>query len=413
MKNSKNLTAKSKKMKEKILALTQKYYPRIAELREYLHAHPELSYEEFNTAEKISQCLDEFKIAHQKNIAKTGILAQISGTKATKNPKCVLLRADMDALPVQEENALAYASKIAGKMHACGHDGHTAALLGTALILNELKDEFSGTVKLMFQPAEENHGGAKPMIEEGILDNPNVDAVFGFHLWGAILENTAQIKSKAVMAGVDSFELEFIGRGGHGAHPHTTIDPIVMAAKFINDAQTLVSRRLKPIEAGVLTIGCVNAGTTYNIIPQNALLKGTVRFLNENTQNILHKGIEDIAKAVALEFGGEYKLNYMKEYPPLHNDKAMAELAQKSFAKILGDENIIKEADADMGAEDFSFLTRERKGAYIFVGISKDLNKPVLHHSPHFCWDSQNLRVLMQGEAMLALDFLNEDKEKQ
>lgn len=391
-------------MKEKILALTQKYYPQIAEFREYLHANPELSYEEFNTAEKITKCLDEFGIAYEKNIAKTGILAQISGTKQDKEPKCVLLRADMDALPVQEQSGVSYASKIAGKMHACGHDGHTAALLGTALILNELKGEFSGVVKLMFQPAEENYGGAEPMIKAGILNNPNVDAVFGFHLWGALPEGLVQITNNAVMAGVDSFELEFIGRGGHGAHPHTTIDPIVMAAKFINDAQTLVSRRLKPVEAGVVTIGHINAGTTYNIIPQNALLKGTVRFLNEQTQTILQKGIEDIAKAVALEFGGEYKLEYSKEYPPLHNDKAMTELAQRAFAKILGDENVIKEAYADMGAEDFAFLTRERKGAYGFVGIAKD--KPVLHHSPHFCWDSQNLKVLMQGEVMLVLDFL-------
>ncbi len=395
-------------MKEKIAKLAQKFYPQIAKIREHLHANPELSFEEFNTSKLVCEELKKAGIEFQSEVAKTGVVAQIVGTKQTnKAPKCVLLRADMDALPVQETSGVNYASKVAGKMHACGHDGHTAALLGAALILNELRAEFSGVVKLMFQPAEENYGGALPMIQAGVLKG--VDAVFGFHLWGAVREGVAQISSGAVMAGVDSFELEFIGRGGHGAHPHTTIDPIIMAAKFINDAQTLVSRRLKPVEAGVVTIGCIQAGTTYNIIPQNAHLKGTVRFLNDETQSILQNGIEQIAKAVANEFGGEYKLNYVREYPPLINDKAMAQLAQRAFAKVLGDENVITQANADMGAEDFAFLTRERKGAYVFLGISKDLQNPALHHSPNFCWDTKNLNTLMQGEVTLALDFLNEN----
>ena len=436
-------------MIEKIKCLSERFYPQIKELREKIHAQPELSYEEFNTAKLVCEVLEKADIAYKKGIAKTGVLAWIEGTKNSTNsanssknshknsafsssknssvnssknsalnsqnsnekaensqkpPKCVLLRADMDALPVQEQSGVSFVSKCDGKMHACGHDGHTAALLGAALILNELKAEFSGVVKFMFQPAEENFGGAKPMIEAGVLEN--ADAVFGFHLWGPLLENTAQITSGAVMAGVDSFDLEFVGRGGHGAHPHTAIDPVVMAAKFITDAQTLVSRRLKPVDAGVVTIGCVQAGTTYNIIPQNATLKGTVRFLNDETQAILQSGIEDIAKAVADEFGGTYKLDYTREYPPLINDEAMARLAQRAFGKVLGEQNIITQANADMGAEDFAFLTRERKGAYVFLGISKDLNAPTLHHSPHFCFDSLNLKLLMQGEVVLVLEFL-------
>ena len=465
-------------MIEKIKCLSERFYPQIKDLREKIHAQPELSYEEFNTAKLVCEVLEKEGIAYKKGIAKTGVLAWIEGAKnsanssensrknsafnssnshknsafnssnssensalnsqnsnekaenqrptnknshqnstnsktnsnsnenSQKSQKCVLLRADMDALPVQEQSGVSFASKQKGKMHACGHDGHTAALLGAALILNELKAEFSGVVKFMFQPAEENYGGAKPMIDAGVLEN--ADAVFGFHLWGPLLENTAQITSGAVMAGVDSFDLEFVGRGGHGAHPHTAIDPVVMAAKFITDAQTLVSRRLKPVDAGVVTIGCVQAGTTYNIIPQNATLKGTVRFLNDETQAILQSGIEDIAKAVAAEFGGTFKLDYTREYPPLINDDAMARLAQRAFGKVLGEQNIITQANADMGAEDFAFLTRERSGAYVFLGISKDLNAPTLHHSPHFCFDSSNLKPLMQGEVALALEFLNE-----
>lgn len=392
----------------KVQKLSEKYYPQIANLREHFHQFPELSFEEFQTSQKVCEVLENAGISYKKGIAKTGVLAEIYGTKKSdEKPKCVLLRGDMDALPAFEESGVSFASKIAGKMHACGHDGHTAGLLGTAFILNELKDEFSGCVKFMFQPAEENYGGAKPMIEEGVLENPYVDAVFGCHLWGLMQENTAQIISGAMMAGVDSFDLKFIGRGGHGAHPHTTIDSILMAARFITSVQSVVSRRLKPISAGVISVGSVQAGSSYNIIAQEAFLKGTVRFLDDESQAILQKGVEDVAKAVALEFGGSYELDYHREYPPLINDEFGAKIAQKAFLQVLGEKNIITKAEADMGAEDFAFLARARKGAYVFVGIAKDKNKPVLHHSPNFAWESENLKVLMQGEAMMALEFLN------
>lgn len=394
-------------MIEKVRTLCDKYYDEMAAFREHLHEYPELSFEEFETAKKVCALLDKYKIAYKNKIAKTGILAIIEGKKDSNNKKCVLLRADMDALPVEEDTNLSYSSKVKGKMHACGHDGHTSGLLGAALILNELRDDFSGTVKIMFQPAEENGGGAKPMIDEGILENPNVDAVFGCHLWGPMVENTAQIISGEMMAGVDIFDLEFIGKGGHGAHPHTTIDALLMAARFVNNIQAVVSRRIKPVEAGVITVGKIEAGTTYNIIPERSKLQGTVRFLNDETQAILQKSIEDTAKAVAIEFGGDYKLNYKREYPPLINDENMAHIARNAFAKIIGEENLITKAKADMGAEDFAFLTRARKGAYVFVGISKDINSPTLHHSPHFSWDTKNIKNLMQGDAMMALEFLN------
>lgn len=394
-------------MQEKVKSLMQKYYKKIVELRHQIHMYPELEFEEEHTAKLVCTILDEAGIKYQNKIAKTGILAIIEGERKDENPKCVLLRADMDALPIEEETKLSYASKIKGKMHACGHDGHTAGLLGAALILNELRAEFSGTIKFMFQPAEEGSGGAQPMIEQGILENPRVDAVFGCHLWGPMLENTAQIVDCEMMAGVDIFDLEFVGKGGHGAHPHTTIDPIVMAAKFVSDIQSVVSRRVKPSDAAVVTIGSIKAGTTYNVIPQSASLKGTTRFLNDENQALLQNSIEQIAKAVALEFGGEYKLEYKREFPPLINDEKMAKIARKAFSKVLGEKNVIINAKPDMGAEDFAFLTRERPGAYVFVGISKNLKNPTLHHSSTFCWDDENLKVLMQGDAMMALEFLN------
>jgi len=390
-------------MYKKVCLLAQKYYDEIVELRHQIHMNPELEFEEYNTSRLICEILDKYEIPYKKDIAKTGILASIEG-KA--KGKCVLLRADMDALAIQEETKLSYASKVAGKMHACGHDGHSAALVGAALILNELRNEFQGCVKFMFQPAEEGSGGAKPMIEAGILEDPKVDAVFGCHLWGPLLENTAQIVSGEMMAGVDVFSLEFIGKGGHGAHPHTTIDPIIMAAKFINDIQCVISRNLAPNEPAVITIGKIEAGTTFNVIPQKAFLQGTVRFLNDQTQMLLQDRIHAIAKAVAFEFGGDFKLDYVREYPPLINDEAMAKLARKAFSKVLGEENIITKAKPDMGAEDFAFLTRQRAGAYVFVGISKDLKDPTLHHSPNFCFDDKNLNILMQGDAMMALEFL-------
>ncbi|EKO4624691.1 amidohydrolase [Campylobacter jejuni] len=395
-------------MQKLVENLALKYYDKVVDLRHQIHMHPELEFEEENTAHLVCKILDEFGIKYQKNIAKTGILAIIEGKKKSqKKPKCVLLRADMNALPVQEKTNLSYASKIDGKMHACGHDGHTAGLLGAALILNELKDEFCGTIKFMFQPAEEGSGGAKPMIESGVLENPYVDAVFGCHLWGPLLENTAQIVSGEMMAGTDIFDLEFIGRGGHGAHPHTCIDPIIMTTQFVNNIQSVISRRLAPYEAGVITVGQICAGTTYNVIPTNAYLKGTVRFLNDKTQDILKSSLEEVAAATAKSNGGDYKLKYTKEFPPLINDEKAVLIARKAFAKVLGEENIIVSSKPDMGAEDFAFLTRERMGAYVFVGISKDLNHPALHHSSTFCWDDENLKVLMQGDVMMALEFLN------
>lgn len=397
-------------MIEKIKNLCEKFYPEICELRHEIHAHPELEFEEENTARLICAMLDKYGIAYQKGIAKTGILAQIKGEKqGSKSLKCVLLRADMDALPIQEETNLSFASKIAGKMHACGHDGHSAGLVGAALILNAMKAEFSGVVKLMFQPAEEGVGGAKPMIEAGILEHPHVDAVFGCHLWGAVEQNHAQIVTGEMMAGVDTFDLEFIGRGAHAAHPHTGIDPVLMAARFINSIQSVISRKLAPAEAGVVTIGSIKAGDTYNVIPEKAYLKGTVRFLNDATQNLLQNEITRVANAVCAEFGGEFKLEYRKEYPPLINDEKAAHIARNAFSKVLGAQNIITTAKPDMGAEDFAFLTRERMGAYVFVGISKDMKNPVLHHNPNFCFEDKELKVLMQGEALMALDFLQEN----
>ncbi|TNB65346.1 M20 metallopeptidase family protein, partial [Campylobacter helveticus] len=186
------------------------------------------------------------------------------------------------------------------------------------------------------------------------------------------------------------------------------IDPIVMAAKFISDIQCAISRRLRPVDAGVITIGSIHAGTTFNVIPQNALLSGTVRFLSEENQALLQKAIENTAKAVALEFGGEFRLDYKREYPPLINDAKMALLARRAFAKVLGEDNVISDAKPTMGAEDFAYLTQARKGAYIFVGISKDLKNPTRHHSSTFCWDDENLKVLMQGDALMALEFLNQ-----
>ena len=389
---------------EKIKKLSLKYYPLIKELREHFHQYPELSFEEVKTAKKICEILDKYQISYTPQIAKTGIIAQIKGTKTSPKARCILLRADMDALPVEEVNDIAFCSLNKGIMHACGHDGHMAGLIGAILILNELKDEFSGTIKFMFQPAEENYGGAEPMIKEGALEG--VDAVFACHLWGSTPEGQVQISKNAIMAGVDSFDLEFIGQGGHGAHPHTTKDTILMAARFVNNIQSIVSRRLKPIEAGVISIGHIKAGTTYNIIPQNAYLKGTVRYLNENTQKILYDGIIDTAKSIALEFGGDFKIDYKHEYPALINDDNMIDLATKAFAKLIGEANIIKDAGPDMGAEDFAFLARQRPGAYVFVGI-KGTTQP-LHHSPNFNFDSKNLELLMQGEAMVAIDFLND-----
>lgn len=386
--------------------LMEKHYEKIVNLRHYIHENPEIGFEEIKTSGAVCKIFDEFNIPYKKGIAKTGVLATIKGTKKSNNPKCVLLRADMDALEIQEQTNVSYKSKIPNRMHACGHDGHTAGLVGAALILNDIKDSFSGTIKFMFQPAEEISGGALPMIKEGILQNPKVDASFGCHLWGQCLEDEVLISGGPIFAAPDEFEIVLKGEGGHGSRPDQSISPIVMAGYAITSLQSVVTSKISPLENVTLSFGSINGGNIFNVIPDEVKIKGTVRTLNEKIREQMPKLIENVLKGVALAHNGDYELTYEKRYPVLVNDTKMSNIAKDAFKKVVGDKNV-KELDQKvMGGEDFSYLAQNVPSCFILVGISKDIQSMAIHHNSCFEWDDKNLKNLSLGLTNCALDFL-------
>lgn len=266
---------------ERIEALAEKYYPEVVELRHHFHMYPELAFEEFKTAAKVAETLESLGIEVQTGIAKTGVVGLIKGGKPGKT---VLLRAGMDALKVNEAADVPYKSMVPGIMHACGHDGHTAGLLGAAMILNDIRDELEGNVKVLFQPAEEEDGGALPMIQEGVMENPKVNAAFGCHLWGNLPEGKVQFKKGGLMASPDAFDITIIGKGGHAAMPQLSIDPVVMAAQVIDQTQAVISRRKSPLVPAVISFTMVHGGEAYNVIPNKVELAGTIRTLDHETR---------------------------------------------------------------------------------------------------------------------------------
>ncbi|MGL5329638.1 MAG: M20 metallopeptidase family protein [Peptostreptococcaceae bacterium] len=391
-------------MNSRIKELSEKYYERTKELRHLIHMYPEEGYKEYKTSELVINELNNLNIKVQNNIAKTGVIGLIEG----KYPgKTVLLRADMDALKLEERADVQYKSKVPGMMHACGHDGHVAGLLGAAMILNDLKDYLHGNVKLMFQPAEERDGGAKPMIDEGILENPKVDAVFGAHLWGLLKENQVHVKHGAMMAAPDIFTIKIIGVGGHGSAPHKGIDSIVLASQVINSLQTIVSRKINPLNPVVLSFGRIEGGDCHNVIPNEVEIEGTVRTFSDEDRELVPKLMEDLIKGITLSQGANYEFVWESKYPALINDDKMTDLVKESATKILGVDNVFELKEATMGGEDFSYLTKVLPGSFFFVGIAKDENQPVLHHNPYFEWDDSNLKVLTQCLSQVAIDYLN------
>lgn len=363
--------------------------PQLIEWRRSLHQRPELSFKEQLTAEFITQKLQKWGIEHQTGIAKTGIVATITSTK----PGPVFaIRADMDALPIQEENEVPYRSQHDGLMHACGHDGHTAIALGTAYYLSQHRDNFTGTVKIIFQPAEEGPGGAKPMIEEGVLKNPDVDAIIGLHLWNNLPLGTVGVRNGALMAAVECFHCTIFGKGGHGAMPHQTIDSVLVSAQIVNALQTIVARNVDPIDSAVVTVGELHAGTAHNVIADTAKMKGTVRYFNPKLKGYLGKRIEQVIAGICQSQGASYELDYWHQYPPVINDANIAELVRSIALEVVETTAGIVPECQTMGAEDMSFFLQEVPGCYFFLGSAnpaKDLAYP--HHHPRFDFDETAL----------------------
>lgn len=356
----------------------------LVEWRRRLHQRPELGFREQQTAEFVTQKLQAWGVEHQTGIAQTGVVATIPGDQ----PGPVLaIRADMDALPIQEENTVPYRSQHDGVMHACGHDGHTAIALGTAHYLTNHRN-FAGTVKVIFQPAEEGPGGAKPMMEAGVLENPTVDAIIGLHLWNNLPLGTVGVRSGPLMAAVELFRCKILGKGGHGAMPHQTIDAIVVSAQVVNALQTIVARNVNPLDAAVVTVGQLQAGSANNVIAATAEMRGTVRYFNPALADAIAQRVEQVIAGVCQSQGATYELDYWHLYPPVLNDPVIAKLVQSVAETVIETPLGIVPECQTMGGEDMAFFLQAVPGCYFFLGSANpglDLAYP--HHHPRFNFD--------------------------
>jgi amidohydrolase len=369
--------------------------PQLVEWRRHLHQKPELGFQEFLTADFIIQKLKEWGIEHQTGIAKTGIVATIKGIG---EGRVLAIRADMDALPIQEANEVPYKSQHEGKMHACGHDGHATIALGTAYFLSQNPHLFRGTIKFIFQPAEEGPGGAKPMLEEGVLQNPEVEAIIGLHIWNNLPLGTLGVRGGALMAAVECFRCTIFGRGGHGAIPQQTIDSIVVASQIVNALQTIVSRNINPIDSAVVTVGEFQAGNAVNVIADTARISGTVRYFNPELEGVISKRVEAIIAGVCQMHGATYELDYQQYYPPTINDAKIAELVRSVAIEVVETPAGVVLECQTMGGEDMSFFLQQVPGCYFFLGSANpDKGLAYPHHHPRFNFDET---VLMMGVEM-------------
>ena len=365
--------------------------PQLVEWRRQIHQKPELGFQEKITAEFISQKLQNWGIEHQVGIAQTGIVAIIKGEKSASG-KVLAIRADMDALPIQELNEVPYCSQRDGIMHACGHDGHTAIAIGTAYYLHQHRQELNGTVKIIFQPAEEGPGGAKPMIVAGVLNNPDVDAIIGLHLWNNLPLGTVGVRPGALMAAVELFRCTIFGKGGHGAIPHQTVDSLVVAAQIVSALQTIVSRNINPLDSAVVTVGELHAGTAVNVIADTAKMGGTVRYFNPDLAGFFKERIEKIIAGICQSHGANYDLDYIHLYPPVINDADIAALVRSVAQEVIEIPIGVFSECQTMGGEDMSFFLQEVPGCYFFLGSAnaeKKLDYP--HHHPRFDFDETAL----------------------
>ncbi len=371
------------KIREEIKNIKDEIYA----IRRHFHRYPELSFKEFNTAETISEHLDKLGISHKKSVGKTGVVGEITfGPGPT-----IALRADMDALPIQEENNLDYKSLNDGVMHACGHDGHMAILLGAANALSKNSKLKKGTVRFIFQPAEEGLGGAKYMIEDGCLDK--VDEIYGLHLWNYQLYGEVGIKDGPVMASADLFDIEVSGKGGHGATPQGTVDAIVVASNLVTMLQTIVSRNTNPLESTVLSIGKIKGGHNFNIISDKVHMSGTTRSYTEENRKMIKQRMKEVVEGVSKSFGADIKLNYKDGYPPTVNHSSQVEKVLEAASSIVA--SGAKNPYLSMGGEDFSYYLQNKPGCFFFVGSAPNENEILStpHHCSHFNIDERALLV--------------------
>lgn len=387
-----------------INSVIERYLDKIISYRRHIHENPELSHEESETAAFIAKTLREMGLEPTTGVGGNGVTAVINGKGAGK---CVGLRADFDALPIQEVTGLPFASKKAGVSHSCGHDMHTAMLLGAAHVLLEMREEFSGSVKLIFQPAEEDvlNCGAAPMIANGALENPHVDAMIGQHVWPQYPVGHAAIRNGAMMASSDRFHITVNGKSSHGSAPEDGVDAIVIAAQIITALQTIVSRKVSPRDAAVVSIGTIHGGDRYNVIANKVKLEGTCRNLNPAVRNLMPERITSIAKGVAEAMGGSCEVEYFKGYSPTVNDPAMFELVHGVMQEVIGDKTVVPEMSA-LGGEDFSFYCEKIPCAFFWLGVQTPGKEFYPIHNGGFSPDERAIPIGIEIAVRSALEFL-------
>ncbi|WP_395009855.1 M20 aminoacylase family protein [Undibacterium sp.] len=385
------------------------FHQEIQAIRRDIHAHPELCFEEFRTAELVAKKLESWGIPMIRGLAGTGVVGII---KRGESSRALGLRADMDALPMQEINQFAHASQHAGKMHACGHDGHTAMLLGAAHYLSQAND-FDGTVYLIFQPAEEGGGGARRMIEEGLFQQCPMDAVFGMHNWPGIAVGSFGVKTGGMMASSNEFEVTVHGKGAHAAQPQKGIDPVMIAVQIAQSWQTIVSRNVNPLEPAVLSLTQIHSGSATNVIPDDAKLIGTVRTFSTEVLDLIEARMEKIANATAAAFDAEVDFKFKRNYPPLINHEKETQFAIQVMRDLVGSEQVNVQVEATMGAEDFAYMLQHKPGCYVFLGNGDGDHRSVGHglgpcnlHNPSYDFNDDLLPIGASYWVRLVQSFL-------
>lgn len=380
--------------------------------RRHLHEHPELGMQEHETAKFVVERLTALGVEDiRTGISETGVTGVIRGTgDGPGRDKVVLVRADMDALPIQEENDVEYRSKHDGVMHACGHDAHTSILLGVARILMERRDTFAGAVKLCFQPCEETGpGGARWMIEQRVLEDPKVDACFGLHVWQNEPVGYVLVGDGPVMAASDRFTVRIQGKGGHGAMPNHCVDPIVVGMGIVGALQTLVSREVDPTQSAVVTVGEFHAGHAPNVIPDTAEIRGTVRSFDPDVRDLLERRIIELSEGIGASMRAEVKAEYRRGVPATVNDPAMAEIARQAAIEVVGPDRVRPQVPT-MGGEDFSFFLEEKPGCYFFVGTNnEERGLRWGHHHPRFDIDEEALGIGVETMVRTVTGYLAQE----
>lgn len=368
-----------------IRAHIEKTIDEMIKLRHSIHAYPELGYQEHRTGNTVAGLLEKWGFEVSRGIGKTGIVGTL---RVGNSNKTIGIRADMDALPIEEQTNLEYASKNPGVMHACGHDGHTTILLTAARYLAETKN-FDGIVRVIFQPAEESYGGGKAMIDDGLFEKFPCDRIYGLHNWPGFPAGTLRFTKGPMMASVDTAYITIRGKGGHGARPETTIDPIVAASSIVMALQTIVSRNVPPLEAALITVGMLKGGSVSNVIPDEVQMELTIRAFSPEVRALLEQRICQLVKLQAQSYNAEAAINYERGYPVTVNDVASVDFALDVAKKLVGDENVVENAEPLTPSEDFSFMLEKVPGAYIIMGNGDSAGL----HNPHYNFNDEGIAV--------------------